>query len=63
MNDEDTHRKPPRHEIGQDLAALSLDELAERIDLLKSEIRRLEEEVEAKRGSADAAESLFRKKG
>ena len=36
--DEELPKKKKAHEIGEDLAALSLDELDERIELLRSEI-------------------------
>jgi uncharacterized small protein (DUF1192 family) len=58
--------EPPRkrkagHEIGEDLASLSLEELAGRIALLKSEIERIEAAIGAKRASADVAASFFRR--
>ena len=40
--DEERVRKAPSHEVGQALDALSVDDLAERIDLLRREIARLE---------------------
>ena len=49
------------HEIGQDLAALSLDELAERIALLRSEIERIEAAIDAKQASAAAADAFFKR--
>ncbi|MGL4286547.1 MAG: DUF1192 domain-containing protein [Phreatobacter sp.] len=52
--------KPPAHEIGSDLATLSIHELAERIDLMKTEIRRLETAIAAKTSSKSAAESVFK---
>jgi uncharacterized small protein (DUF1192 family) len=54
-------KKKAGHEIGEDLAKLSVDELIERIGLLTAEIARLEEAVRAKRASADAAQSFFRR--
>jgi uncharacterized small protein (DUF1192 family) len=54
-------KKKPVHELGEDLAKLSLDELAERIEMLKAEIARLEEAIRAKRASVDVAASFFRK--
>jgi uncharacterized small protein (DUF1192 family) len=41
--DDDRPRKKISHEIGQDLSLLSVEELTERVTLLKSEIARLEE--------------------
>lgn len=58
----DLDELPPRkeHVIGQDLAALSIEELKSRIDALKSEIVRLEHEIEKKSAHRDAAASVFR---
>jgi uncharacterized small protein (DUF1192 family) len=53
--------KPKPHEIGQDLSLLSVAELAERIELLKTEIARLETAKAMKGGAKQAAESIFRK--
>lgn len=54
--------KPKRvHEIGQDLSLLSVAELNERIEQLRSEISRLETELEAKGATRLAAEALFRR--
>ncbi|MCO4317572.1 DUF1192 domain-containing protein [Phyllobacterium sp. 21LDTY02-6] len=57
--DEEPRRKVA-HEIGQDLSLLSVAELDERIELLKTEIVRLEEERGRKGSSKLAAEALFR---
>jgi len=54
-------KKRAAHEIGEDLANLSLEELGERIGLLKAEIDRLQAAVEQKQASAEAAESFFRR--
>jgi uncharacterized small protein (DUF1192 family) len=61
MVDEDQPRRKMSHEIGQDLAALSLDELAERIALLRSEIERMEAVIRAKQASAAAADAVFKR--
>lgn len=53
-------RKPAGHEIGSDLAAVSIDELRERIGLLQAEIARLESEITRKEASRDAAASFFK---
>lgn len=59
---EEEPRKPSRgHEIGQDLAALSVAELNHRIGLLRQEIGRLEAELAAKDSTKAAAEALFRR--
>jgi uncharacterized small protein (DUF1192 family) len=49
------------HEMGQDLALLSVGELTERVELLKQEIARLETEMMRKRASKSAADSFFKK--
>lgn len=59
--DEEPRKKPKTHEIGQDLALLSVAELSERIDLLRAEIGRLETELAAKDKTKSAAEALFRR--
>jgi uncharacterized small protein (DUF1192 family) len=60
IEDDDRPRKKISHEIGQDLSLLSVEELAERIALLKSEIERLEAAATRKRASKDAANSFFK---
>jgi uncharacterized small protein (DUF1192 family) len=59
--DEDAPRKKLKHEVGEDLSALSLDELADRIALLRQEIARIEQAIAAKRASADVAASFFKR--
>ena len=59
--DDDKPRKKVSHEIGQDLSLLSVEELAERIALLSSEIERLKEAMTKKRATKDAAASFFKK--
>ena len=55
---------PPRrkiaHEIGQDLSRVSVEELAERIGLLREEVVRLEREVASKSAQRQAADLLFK---
>ena len=58
--DDDRPRKKISHEIGQDLSLLSVEELAGRIALLRSEIERLEAASAKKRASKDAANSFFK---
>ncbi|MET4114728.1 uncharacterized small protein (DUF1192 family) [Bradyrhizobium sp. JR1.5] len=60
MEDDDRPRKKISHDIGQDLSLLSVEELTERIALLKAEITRLEEATTKKRASRDAANSVFK---
>lgn len=59
---DDEPKKPAKaHEIGQDLALLSVAELRDRIEVLRAEIARLEGELGAKGVSKNAAEALFRR--
>lgn len=58
--DEEDVKKTPVHEIGQDLSLLSVDELSERVAILKQEIARLEAEAESKGASKNAAEAFFK---
>ena len=60
IEDDDRPRQKISHEIGQDLSLLSVEELGERIALLKSEIERLEAASAKKRASKDAANSFFK---
>ena len=48
------------HEIGQDLASLSIDELHERIEQLKAETIRLKAEIERKQAVKSAAADIFK---
>jgi len=59
--DDDLPKKKPTHEFGQDLTLLSVDELQERIALLRDEIARLEADMERKRAVRSAADVFFRK--
>jgi uncharacterized small protein (DUF1192 family) len=54
-------KKKITHEMGQELALLSVDELNERVSLLKDEIARLEAEVKRKQASKSAADMFFKK--
>jgi uncharacterized small protein (DUF1192 family) len=58
--DDDKPRKKISHEIGQDLSLLSVEELAERIALMNSEIERLRVAMAKKRASKDAAAGFFK---
>ena len=58
--DDDRPLKKIAHEIGSDLSMLSVDELKARVELLKTEIARLEAESARKASGRLAAESLFR---
>jgi uncharacterized small protein (DUF1192 family) len=60
--DEEPVKKPARHEIGQDLSALSLHEIEERVALLRAEIDRLEAVRASKSASLTAASAFFKAK-
>jgi uncharacterized small protein (DUF1192 family) len=53
-------KKKAAHEINEDLSKLSIEELEERIGLLRAEISRIETAVADKRASADAAKTFFK---
>ena len=59
--DDEPRRPPAQHQIGQDLSALSLHELDERIGLLRAEIARLEQARTNKAASMSAASAFFKK--
>lgn len=59
--EEEPRKKKLVHEIGQDLSALSVGELGERIALLREEIARLEAERDAKGATRSAADALFKR--
>ena len=61
LEDEDRARKKPAHEIGQDLALLSVEELSDRIALLNDEVARLQGALERKRASRSAADQFFKR--
>ena len=59
---DDEPKKPKKvHEIGQDLSALSVGELSERVQALKDEIGRLEAEIKSKSQVKSAAEQFFKR--
>jgi uncharacterized small protein (DUF1192 family) len=61
IDPDDSPKKKITHEMGQDLALLSVSELTERVNLLKDEIVRLEAEMARKRASKSAADVFFKK--
>jgi uncharacterized small protein (DUF1192 family) len=60
-DDDDRPKKKVAHEIGQDLALLSVRELDERIALLQGEIARLEANKIGKQASRQSADQFFKK--
>jgi len=61
LEEDDRPKKKPAHEIGQDLALLSVEELSDRISLLKDEVARLQAALEKKRASRSAADQFFKR--
>ena len=61
IDEEDRPKKKIAHEIGQDLALLSVEELNARISLLNDEIARLQADIASKRASRSAADQFFKK--
>lgn len=61
IDEDDRPKKKIVHEIGQELALLSVAELRERITLLTDEIRRLEADIARKTASRSAADQFFKK--
>ena len=61
MDEDDRPKKKIVHEIGQDLALISVKELQERIALLKEEIGRIEADIARKQASKSAADQFFKK--
>ncbi|GAU83268.1 DUF1192 domain-containing protein [Cupriavidus sp. 2MCAB6] len=63
FSEDDRPAPQPIHQIGQDLAMLSLAEIDQRIEALKTEIARLMEIRAKKDASRSAADAFFRKIG
>jgi uncharacterized small protein (DUF1192 family) len=61
IDEDDRPKKKISHEIGQELALLSVKELDERIALLREEIARLEADKTRKQASRNAADQFFNK--
>ncbi len=61
IDEDDRPKKKITHEIGQELALLSVKELQERIALLKEEMGRLEADIARKQASRSAADQFFKK--
>ena len=60
MFDDDAVKRPRGHEVGMPIDAMSVEELEERIGLLKAEIARLEQAIAARNKTRSEAESLFK---
>ena len=62
MFDDDKPALPkPAYMIGQNIATMSIEELAATVESLKAEIGRLQQAIDGKRAASAAAESIFRK--
>jgi uncharacterized small protein (DUF1192 family) len=61
MDEEPVRPRAKPHEIGQDLSVLSIDELKERIGVLRAEVERLEAAIRAKEATKTAADTFFRR--
>jgi len=61
FDDDDRPKKKITHEIGQELTLLSVEELAQRVQLLQDEIKRLEADMTQKRASRSAADQFFKR--
>lgn len=59
MFDEDAKPAKPGPAVGDDLADLSIEELEERVELFKAEIKRVESALESKRSGRAAADAVF----
>lgn len=61
IDDDAVSPKRPKHEVGQDLSPLSLEEIEQRIALLHAEIERLKEAHGRKKATQAAADALFKR--
>jgi uncharacterized small protein (DUF1192 family) len=61
FDEDDRPKKKLVHEIGQDLTLLSVEELDERVQLLRDEIARLEADMGRKRTSRSTADQFFKR--
>ena len=61
IDEDDRPKKKIAHEIGADLSLISVEELRERIVLMKEEIVRLETDIAKKAASKSAADAVFKR--
>ncbi len=59
--DDETPKKKMVHEVGEDLSKLSIEELAERVEIVKAEVARIEQAAAVKRAGASVAETFFKR--
>lgn len=60
MFDDKERSKPKGHEVGMPIETMSVEELKERIELLRAEIARLEVAIGDRQQTRAAADSLFK---
>ncbi len=60
MFDDDEVKKPKGHEVGMNIDAMSVEELADRITLLEGEIARLKAAIAARQKHKSEAASVFK---
>ncbi|RYE79801.1 MAG: DUF1192 domain-containing protein [Hyphomicrobiales bacterium] len=60
MFGDDEVKKPKAHEVSMLIDTMSVGELEERIALLRGEITRLEQAIDARKNTRAAADSLFK---
>lgn len=60
MFDDDQVKRPKGHEVGMPIDTMSVEELNDRIGLLKAEIARLEQAILARQKTRSEADSLFK---
>lgn len=60
MDEEEKPAKKENYQIGQDLSEMSVEELRDTVNLLNTEIERLEEAAASKSAHLSAAEALFK---
>jgi len=59
MDDNDVRQSETKFDIGEDLYGVSVDELKERVQVLREEITRIEAELTKKSKDLSAADLLF----
>jgi uncharacterized small protein (DUF1192 family) len=60
MFGDDEVKKPKGHEVGMPIETMSVEELEERIGILRAEIERLEQAIAARQKVRNEADSLFK---
>jgi uncharacterized small protein (DUF1192 family) len=60
MEPDDLPKSKHEHVLGENLEAVSLDELRLRVNLLQNEIARIEAEIKRKQASKHAADAFFK---